>query len=80
MGKPILIDPQLYLQAGIDPKTKLPIKVKEGCDFKAAIKAAFRIIDEQDFVQRYKWFNIPMDLSSEEIERMLYYKGSLARR
>lgn len=77
MGKPFLPDPALYLQAGINPKTLKPIRLCED-GLKSAIKAAFRIIDEQDFVNRYKWFNIPMNLSSEEIERMLYYKGHLA--
>ena len=37
----------------------------------------FRIMDEQDAVNRYKWFNIPANLSSEEIERLLYYRGQL---
>ena len=77
MGKPFLPSPALYLQAGINPKTLKPIRLCED-GLKSAIKAAFRIIDEQDFVNRYKWFNIPMNLSSEEIERMLYYKGHLA--
>ena len=37
----------------------------------------FRILDEQDAVNRYHWFNIPANLSSQEIERMLYYRGQL---
>lgn len=36
-----------------------------------------RIMDEQDAVNRYRWFNIPAELSSQEIERMLYYRGQL---
>ena len=71
-----LIDPSLYKAAGIDPKTKAPVRV-EGCHLKDDFRKIFRIIDEQDAVNRYKWYNLPLDLSSEELERMLYYKGQL---
>lgn len=71
-----MIDPSVYLAAGVDPKTKKPLRLFETGLLKQ-IRAAFRIIDEQDAVNRYKWYNIPFELSSEEIERMLYYKGSL---
>ena len=37
----------------------------------------FRVMDEQDAVNRYHWFNIPANLSSQEIERMLYYRGQI---
>ena len=73
-----LPDPALYIQAGINPKTGAPLRVdaaQEGA--KADYKLAFRIIDEQDAVNRYKWFNLPCDLTSEELERLLYYKGQL---
>ena len=33
--------------------------------------------DEQLFVNRYTWYNIPCNLTSQEIERMLYYRGQL---
>lgn len=73
-----MFDIQTIIQAGIDPKTKLPVRLDlEGEELKNNFRRAFRIIDEQDAVNRYKWFNIPCDLSSEEIERMLYYKGQL---
>lgn len=71
-----MIDPSVYLAAGVDPKTKKPLRLLDN-GLKGQVRAAFRIIDEQDAVNRYKWYNIPFDLSSEEIERMLYYKGSL---
>ena len=79
MGKiPKMLDIPLMIQAGIDPKTGLPTRMdKEGEELKKNFKIAFRIIDEQDAVNRYKWFNLPMDLSSEELERMIYYKGQL---
>ena len=38
---------------------------------------AFRIMDEQDAINRYHWYNIPAEISSQDIERMLYYKGQV---
>lgn len=66
--------------AGINPKTGLPVKM--GCPgvgpYKEHIKKSLRIIDEQDAVNRYTWYNLPANLTSQELERMLYYKGQLA--
>jgi len=69
-------DPSLYLKAGIDPRTGLPTR---GAifDLKAGMKKILRVIDQQDAVNRYKWYNLPCDLTSEEIETLLYYNGSL---
>lgn len=73
-----IVNTQLYKQAGVDPKTKKPDREKDDpLKLKEGFKKVFRIIDEQDAVNRYKWFNLPMDLSSEELERLLYYKGQL---
>ena len=73
-----LQDIKLILEAGIDPKTKLPVRFDlEGEEIKNNFRRAFRIIDEQDAVNRYKWFNLPCDISSEELERLIYYKGQL---
>lgn len=67
------------IQAGIDPKTKLPIKfgLSDPTKLKENIKKQLRIIDEQDAVNRGKWYNLPLDLSSQDVERMLYYKFKL---
>lgn len=74
-----LPDLQALIQAGIDPKTGLPIRFANGvCNYKASIKTNLRIIDEQDAVNRYVWYNLPCSLTSQELERMLYYKGQLA--
>lgn len=79
MAKPKMLDLNTLLQAGIDPKTGLPIKFGgKKCTTKEDIKKVLRIIDEQDAVNRYKWYNLPMNLSSQELERMLYYKSQLA--
>ena len=77
MGKPNIPNLDAFYNAGIDPKTRLPIKMAQCSKLKEGIKKTLRIIDEQDAVNRYTWYNIPCDLSSQEIERMLYYKGQL---
>lgn len=75
-----IYDLQTLVQAGIDPKTGLPLKLTQGLasKLKEGIKALFRIIDEQDAVTRYTWYNLPCDITSQELERMIYYKGQLA--
>lgn len=74
-----LYDPSLLIQAGINPKTGLPIKLGDGdgCERKENIRINLRILDEQDAVNRYTWYNVPMNLSSQDIERLIYYKGQL---
>lgn len=73
-----MTDVNLIIQAGINPKTGLPIKAGSSpCSYKDDIKRFLRIIDEQDAVNRYKWYNLPCNLTSQELERMLYYKGQL---
>ena len=44
---------------------------------KENIRKQLRIVDEQDAVNRYKWYNLPCDLSSQELERLIYYRGQL---
>ena len=74
-----LPDLQTLYQAGIDPKTGLPLKFTSGnkCALKEDIKKFLRLIDEQDAVNRYVWYNLPANITSQELERMLYYKGQL---
>ena len=73
-----MTDINLIIQAGINPKNGLPIKAGSNpCSYKEDIKRFLRIIDEQDAVNRYKWYNLPCNLTSQELERMLYYKGQL---
>lgn len=71
-----LPDINTLIQAGIDPKTKLPIKmgpIKEG--FKANNKKLLRILDEQDAINSFTWYNLPNGLNGRLIERILYYRG-----
>jgi len=68
------------IAAGIDPKTGLPRKVTASCKchLKDDIKIALRIIDEQQACVRYKWKGIPLNITSQELERMIYYRFQLA--
>ena len=78
MGKPVLPQLDVLIQAGINPKTGLPIKFGGSkCTLKEDLKKFLRLIDEQDAVNRYVWYNLPANITSQELERMLYYKGQL---
>lgn len=75
--------PKMYpveplIQAGIDPKSGMPIKYgddKINSLSKADIKKQLRIVDEQDAVNRFTWYNLPKGLNGRLIERILYYRG-----
>ena len=43
-------------------------------DFYAATKIQLRIMDEQDAVGRYKWYNLPPGIDANTLERVLYYR------
>ena len=74
-----LPDLETLIQAGFDPKTGLPHKMGgTNPKIKEDIKKALRVIDEQDATNRYVWYNLPCNITSQELERMLYYKGQLA--
>lgn len=71
-----MYDPNIAIQAGIDPKTGLPIKMSDLYKSKKPdIKKVLRIIDEQNAIRRFKWINLPDGLTTELVERILYYKG-----
>lgn len=76
-GGPKLFDPTALIQAGIDPKTGLPIKFDNAieCISKSEIKKELRIVDEQDALNRFVWYNLPKGLNTRLIERILYYRG-----
>jgi hypothetical protein len=44
---------------------------------KENVRKQLRILDEQDAVNRYTWYNLPCALSSQELERLIYYRGQL---
>lgn len=73
-----ITDVNTIIQAGINPKTGLPLKaggVANSCELKANIKKQLRVIDEQTAINRFKWKNLPYGLNSQLLERVLYYKG-----
>lgn len=71
-----IYDPNMLIQAGIDPKTGLPLKVStQHCELKSNIKKQLRILDEQNAVNRFVWYNLPEGLDGRLMERILYYKG-----
>lgn len=79
MAKPAILDIDTLIQAGINPKTGLPLKFgNKRCTTKEDIKKLIRKNDEQIFVNKYVWYNLPCNITSQELERMLYYKGQLA--
>lgn len=71
-----IIDVNTLIAAGINPKTKLPYKMGSTDNpNKIEIKAALRIMDEQNAINRYTWYNLPKGLDGQLIERILYYRG-----
>lgn len=75
---PTLPNLEPLIAAGLDPKTGLPRKMGSiDTRLKEEIRKFIRVQDEQDAVNRYQWYNLPAGLSSQELERMLYYKGQL---
>lgn len=83
MGKgiPVLPDLKTFIEAGINPKTRLPLKLANPFvmdkELKSNAKRNFRIQDEQRAVNCFKWYNLPAGISSQELERFLYYRYSL---
>ena len=72
-----LTDPTMLIQAGIDPKTGLPIKASSlsPCNLKADIKKNLRIMDEQNAINCFTWYNLPSGITPQLLERILYYRG-----
>lgn len=75
-GVPFIPNIEPLIAAGINPKTGLPYKFGGNpCHLKDDMLKLFRVVDEQDAVRRYTWYNLPDGLNGELIERILYYKG-----
>ena len=76
MAGPKLPDLNSLIQAGINPKTGLPIKMGDtACALKENLRKNFRILDEQNAINRYTWYNLPDSLDGQLLERILYYRG-----
>lgn len=75
-----LYDINQLIAAGINPKTGLPIKFNNETPLGASqgnIYQAVKVVDVQDALSRFTWYNLPEGLDGEMIERILYYKGQL---
>lgn len=76
-GKPNLPNLKPLLQAGIDPKTGLPSRLIDGPKLFSDLKRLLRIVDEQQAVNRFVWDETGANLSSVELERLIYFKYTL---
>lgn len=64
--------------AGIDPKTRLPLKLLGRKDsLEPGLKKLLRIKDESEAINRYSWWNTGLTINSNMLERFLYYKYKL---
>ena len=79
MAGPKIPNVEALIQAGIDPKTRLPIRMSSSSAsmLKENTKRFLKNIDRQDAVNRYKWYNLPCNISGQELERLLYLRGQL---
>lgn len=71
-------DISTLIAAGFDPKTGLPFKASPdviSSPLADNMRKILRITDEQNAINRYKWYNLPSTLDSQLFERILYYKG-----
>lgn len=73
-----LIDPKLLIQAGINPETGLPVRLGDVKLPRECIRHQLRIVDEQDAINSFQWYNLPPGLNSQLMERILYYRGQAA--
>lgn len=75
MGGPNLPDYKTELMMGFDPKTKLPTRMATEGQLKEDIRKNIRIMDEQEAINRFKWYNLPDGIDSQLLERIIYYRG-----
>lgn len=75
MGGPNLPDYKTAIMMGIDPFTKQPTRVANECNIKEKIRMNLRIMDEQEAINRFKWYNLPDGIDSQLLERIIYYRG-----
>ena len=76
-----MIDPNLYQQAGINPKQihrqSCENNIPVGTPLRDNLFQQHELVDREIAVTRYKWHNLPVGMSSQDLERLLYYKGNL---
>lgn len=75
---PYLPNIEAITAMGINPATGLPFKMGAQKSFlKQNIMKQLRLDDQACFVNRFHWYNLPRGLDSQDLERMLYYKGQI---
>lgn len=70
-----MTDLELYYTMGIDPKIGLPTRISCESNLKNEIRKSLRIMDEQEAVNRFVWYNLPDGIDGQLLERIIYYKG-----
>lgn len=78
MSGPKMLDYSTYFAMGIDPFTGDPLKRKKETNIKEDVRKAIRIMDEQEAVNRYNWYNLPSGIDGQLLERIIYYRGQAA--
>lgn len=79
-----MIDPSVYRQAGINPELIHRPSCNNGVStgittpLKTNIFHQLEIMDRETACNRFQWYNLPVGMSSQDLERMLYMKGNLA--
>lgn len=67
---------ELFLQAGIDPKTGLPIRLGiDDAALRKSIKAIIDVKDQQDAINAVQWYGCPVGIDGQMMERILYWRG-----
>lgn len=66
----IMRDKELKKLSGIKDKC-----CDEESPLKVNIRKQLRIVDEQDAINRFTWYNLPDGLNGRLMERILYYRG-----
>lgn len=73
MGQPTLPDKESIKALGLDEKSIMNRTIVS--PFKDAFVKQLEIMDQQQFLTRYKWYNLPHGLNENLIERILYDRG-----
>lgn len=58
-----------------DDKEMFNILVNDVSKFEANVRRALRIKEETEFINRYDWSGLPLGMTQELLERILYYRG-----
>ncbi len=80
MTDPIITMKSINAQIGLDGKTGLPAKVSAGLRNMTNYDLTIKLRDQdKDWnVNLWDWANTQLDLTSQDINRLLYYNGQLA--